>query len=110
MLFEDIKKELRYLENIHFTGHLKFGIENGEIVSESITTKIDNTIFNNSNDVEIDIKKFYPVESETWGTVDYNFNFGRVVSSYFSINLQSEKLKERKRLLSCRSVKVVVKK
>lgn len=109
-MYKEVETELKILENNLFTGHVKIGIEHGSITSMSITSKIDTTTYANSNNWQIEVKKLFPEESDFYGSLDFNFNYGKMLSALYSTSFQGEQLKSRLRTNQCRSVKVVVKK
>jgi len=110
-MFDEIKTELKVLKKQLFTGHVRFGIEHGIIMSMAVTTKIDTREEKlNLEDYENLLVKFSGNEESFYGSLDYNLKFGEVINFNWSVNLQGEQLRERLRTNQCRSVKVVVKK
>lgn len=114
-MYKELDAELKLLQQQLFTGHVRFGIEHGDIASMSITSKIEPTT-NGLSDISNEIKKLYPEEKDFYGSIDFNYSFGKQLSANYSVSLQGEKLKERIRnnlgreVKQCRNVKVVAKK
>lgn len=114
-MIKEVETELNVLEKQFFSGHVRFGIEHGKIVSMAITTKLDNAVTNTDYLFE-EIKKLFPDENDFYGSLDYNLNFGRIITSNYSTTFQGEQLAARLRqnqgreVKQCKSVKVVAKK
>lgn len=103
-MYKELEIEVATFQKQLFTGHVKFGIEHGDIITLYITTKLELSN-NNTIDIHHEIEKIYPEEKEFYGSVDYNFQFGKIVSSSYSVNLQGEQLKARLRKNQGREVK-----
>lgn len=110
-MYKELDAELRYLTQQLFTGHVRFGVEHGDIVSMSITSKVEPTT-NGLSNIESEIQKLYPEEKDFYGAIDFNFSFGKQLSANYSVSLQGERLKERIRknlgreVKQCRSVRI----
>lgn len=106
-MYTSIKSEIKNLEKKLFSGHIKFGIEKGSVVSEVLSSNIiysSDFDFNfNSNLLEIADDNFY-------GTVEFDLNFGSVINMHWSRTFNGEDLKKRLSENKCKNVKVVVKK
>ena len=109
-MYKEVETELKVLENRLFSGHVKFGIEHGSITSMSITSRVDTTAYANSGNWKNELDKLFPEEKDFYGSLDFNFNFGKMLSAIYSTSFQGEQLNNRLRTNQCRSVKVVVKK
>ena len=114
-MFKEVETELSVLEKQLFSGHVKFGIEHGTVLSMTISSRIDSAV-NNEINMFNELKKNFPDEEQFYGNLDYNFSFGRVLTANYSTTLQGELLASRLRthqgreVKQCRNVKVVVKK
>lgn len=109
-MYKEVETELKVLEQRLFSGHVKFGIEHGSITSMSITSKLDTSAYTNAGNWQSEVVKLFPEENDFYGSLDFNFNFGKMLSAIYSTSFQGEQLKSRLRTNQCRSVKVVVKK
>lgn len=106
-MYTSIKTEIKNFEKQFFSGHIKFGIEKGSIVSEVVSSNIiygSDSGFNfRANLLEISDDNFY-------GTVEFDLNFGSVMNMHWSRTFNGEDLKKRLSENKCKNVKVVVKK
>lgn len=107
-MYTTIKSELKNFSSKCFTGHVRFGVEKGQVVSESISTKREQFADCSSKDfdsglMEISSENFY-------GSVEYDFDFGRIVAFAWASIIKGDELKERIRINKCRSVRIVAKK
>lgn len=106
-MYTSIKSEIKNLEKRAFSGHIKFGIERGEIVSEVLSSTIiygsDSNFNLHANLLEISDDNFY-------GTVEFDLNFGSVMNMHWLRTFNGEDLKKRLSENKCKNVKVVVKK
>lgn len=90
-MFDKIRNEVEILKARHFTGHLKFCVEAGNIVMMAINTKIES---GEIHDYEKEILNFCQEEKEFFGSIEFNFNFGTVVSNAWYITLNGNNLKD----------------
>lgn len=105
-MFKDVQTELDHFKNQFFTGHVKFGMEHGTITSMTITSKVElNAISKITNDLDAEIVKMFPDENDFYGNLDFNFDFGKIISNSYSTNFQGEQLRERIRKHQGREVK-----
>lgn len=106
-VFSEIETELKVLENKKFSGHVKFGVEKGKVVSMSI-----NTLFEPNKklyDLKTEILNICQ-EEEFYGSVEFNLDFGIVVSNSWYISMNGEILQSRLRKNQGRKIVVAVKK
>lgn len=104
-IFRIIKLELKELKSIGFTGKVKFGVENDNLVSMFVTSKEDGFFEN---------KKFAELESlltqNLWGSFEFCIVDGDVKGLEYSKNFQGESLRNKIQGLKCKYVRVVAKK
>lgn len=108
-MYKEIDSELIRLTRNLFTGHIRFGIEHGLLTSMQITSKVDNLMIYNESNWKSAIESQVPVETDFYGSIEFNFSFGKLISFNYFVQLQGEQLKKRFEENQCRSVKRVVK-
>lgn len=114
-MYKEIDAEIKAFENELFTGHVRFGIEHGDIMSLSVTTKLE-PASSYIYDMEKEIARFCADEKDFYGAIEFNFSFGKITGNNYAVSLHGELLKARLRktqnreVLQCKNVKVVVKK
>lgn len=106
-MFAEINAELKKLEECHFTGHVRFGVEHGSIMTINLTNKFDMTVTQLVGWQE-EILRQCESENLFFGAVEFNVNFGRVTSVIYYVTISGESLQ--KRIQKCKNVRVVVKK
>lgn len=107
-MYTTIKSELKNFSSKCFTGHVRFGVEKGQVVSEIISTKREQFADCSSKDFDGELMR---ISSENfYGSVEYDFDFGRVAAFAWSSIIKGDELKERIRINKCRSVRIVAKK
>lgn len=104
-MYKEITTELNRLEKQLFTGHVRFGVEHGDIVSMSVTSKVE-PVSNMTEDIFKEIQKFCDDEKQFYGAIEYNFSFGKIIHSNYSVSLHGEMLKERLRKTQGKIVRV----
>lgn len=108
-MYQEIKSELRNLKLTNFSGHIKFGVEKGKVVSLTITTKKELNPYQLKNrDFDGQLLKLH--DDNFYGAIDYNLENGEVESFNWQSTFQGDKLKEHLEAIKCKGVKVVVKK
>lgn len=104
-MFTAIKSELSVLRKKKFSGHVKFGIEGGQVVSESISSTVEKKI----SKIDLDTLNFEN-EASFYGTIEYDFDFGVIVNYSWNRTFKGDDLKNRQRENQCKSVRYVIKK
>lgn len=92
-MYETIKSELRHFSSKCFTGHIKFGIEKGQVVSESISTKREQFADCSNKEYENELLKI--ASNDFYGSVEYDFDFGRITAIAWATTLKGDDLRER---------------
>ena len=110
-MFETINNEIKNLSEKLYTGHVKFGIEHGLVTSIAFSTK------NEQNpkklDWEHEICSLFPESKDIYGSIEFDFSFGKLNSCNYVLSLRGEDLANYIRANSvkkCRTVKIVAKK
>ena len=107
-MYTTIKSELKNFSSKCFTGYVRFGVEKGQVVSESISTKRERLAGCPDKDFDSELLK---ISSEDfYGSVEYDFDFGRIVAIAWARLIKGDELKERIRINKCRNVRIVAKK
>jgi len=110
-MYEELQTELKVFTKEKFTGHVKFGIEHGSITSMVINTRPENEINRLKKTFDEQLQDICSESQDNfYGTLDYNFEFGKITGFNWCMNLKGEELKARLRKNQCRTVKVVTKK
>lgn len=104
-MFQDVKNELRVLKHENFTGHVKFGIEKGRIVSLSHNNRFM------PDDKTCDFSELEKIYCDDfWGVIEIDIVNGAVVNVFWMQNFKDDNLKQRLEKNKCRYVKFVEKK
>lgn len=107
-MYTTIKSELKNFSSKCFTGHVRFGVEKGQVVSESISTKREQFADCSNKDFDSELRR---ISSETfYGSVEYDFDFGHIVALAWASIIKGDELKKRIMINKCRSARIVVKK
>lgn len=106
-MYTSIKSEIKNLEKKLFSGHVKFGIEKGNIVYEIVSSNI---IYGSDSDFNFDLNLLEIADDNFYGTVEFDLNCGSVINMHWSRTFNGEDLKKRLSENKCKNVKVVVKK
>lgn len=106
-MYYQIKTELKYYRLAGFTGHIKFGVENGKVVSESISTKLEQSPGVTNSDYELILQSI--ADARYYGSIDYNLNNGFITNMNYQKNWQGENLQKKIEADKCKSVIVVEK-
>ncbi len=107
-MYTTIKSELKNFSSKCFTGHIRFGVEKGQVVSENISTKREQFADCSGKDFDNELLK---ISAPTFcGSVEYDFDFGHIVAVAWSATVKGDELKERIRVNKCRNVRIVAKK
>lgn len=107
-MYETIKSELKHFSSKCFSGHIKFGIEKGQVVSESISTKREQFADCSNKEYENELLKI--ASTNFYGSVEYDFDFGRIIAIAWATTLKGDDLRERIKKNKCKNVKLVVRK
>ena len=83
-MYKEIDAEIKAFENELFTGHVRFGIEHGDIMSLSVTTKLE-PASSYIYDMQKEIERFCADEKDFYGAIEFNFSFGKITELNESI-------------------------
>ena len=106
-MYTEIKNEICNWEKSFFSGKIKFGIENGNIVTLNVVTCSD---FN--ADTEIDYLDFLKntLINNYYGFVEFYMCKGKIFRAEWGKTLKGEELKNRINKNLCKNVRIVIKK
>lgn len=107
-MYNSIKSELRHYKVIKFTGHIKFGIENGKVVSETVSTKLEPSPGLTDSNFDAALQSI--ADDKFYGSIDYNLNRGIIESMNYVRSWQGETLRAKIEGNKCKNVYVVAKK
>lgn len=107
-MYTEIKSEISRFEKQHFSGHIRFGIEKGKVVSEVVSSEVG--ICRNSGEKGFDEFLGGISDDNFYGTVEYDFDFGKIIRFSWQRTFNGEDLKKHLESAKCRTVRIVLKK